>query len=93
MPRARKTQSTNQSPNRNQSFRLTDAGREKEYELTIAQAQVFGTFKDMADSASPGEEPVVLDESPEHFELLMGWLFRTPEFAITEGMPRRLVLN
>jgi hypothetical protein len=83
MPRTSKIQSTSQ--NQNQKFRLTDAEREKEYELTIAQAQVLGTFKDMADSASPDDEPVVLDESPEDFELLMGWLLRSPEFAITEG--------
>jgi hypothetical protein len=33
----------------------------------------------------PDDEPVVLDESPEDFELLMGWLLRSAEFAITEG--------
>jgi hypothetical protein len=91
MPRGKQIRSTSQSqsqsqsPNRNQKFLLTDAEREKEYEITIAQAQVFGTFKDMADSASPEDEPVVLDESPEDFELMMGWLFRSPEFTITKG--------
>jgi hypothetical protein len=33
---------------------------------------------------------VVLDESPEDFQLLMDWLFRSSDFEITEGIEVRV---
>jgi hypothetical protein len=39
-----------------ETFRVTDAQRTKVYELTLQHAQVFGVFKDMATTASRGED-------------------------------------
>jgi hypothetical protein len=40
------------------SLVLTDAERKKQVGVTIAHVRVFGIFKDMVETASPGEDPV-----------------------------------
>jgi hypothetical protein len=40
-----------------ETFRVTDAQRTKVYEFTLQHAQVFGIFKDMASTASRGDDP------------------------------------
>jgi hypothetical protein len=39
-----------------ETFQVTDAQRTKVYELTLQHAQVFGVFKDMATTASRGDD-------------------------------------
>jgi hypothetical protein len=79
-------------------IKVTDAEKSIIYYIAPSHAKVIGIFKDMMDVAK-GEtgDPVyflkgswitsqiVMDETPDTLADLMAWLFRSPDFKVTDG--------
>jgi hypothetical protein len=82
-------------------IKVTDADRSVIYHIATTHAKVVGFFKDMMDVAKGGtEDPVyvfkgswltsqiIMNETPDMLADLMAWLFRSPDFKVTDGSPR-----
>lgn len=87
---------------------VTDSNRiGATYFIAPAHAKVIGIFKDIMETVTNEQkemEPVsrrklvqviikiALDETPEMLADLMAWLFRSPDFKITDGLLRHVSL-
>jgi len=77
------------------NFDITDADETQIVTIPGKMAEVVGMWKDMlATCKECDNQPTVrLDESTEQFNLLVEWLFRSPDFQVTkENLPGLLAL-